>query len=102
MQVSSQSVSTHLGASPCSLRCGDYRYGAEDPRTLGGIMRAGKQVVLPSQCNGTNSVFNEIIVNLNRSVLHEARQLLPPFQGIMHGDMPGTFLHRRMRGKKSL
>ena len=43
----------------------------------GGRMRAGKQVVLASQCNGTNPVLHEIVVNLHASIAGEAAQAIP-------------------------
>ncbi len=43
----------------------------------GGLMRAGKQVVLTSQCNGRNPVLHEIVVHLHASIAGEADQAIP-------------------------
>jgi hypothetical protein len=59
-------------------------------RPLGCIVGAGKEIILPSQCNRTYGILDQIIVDLNTAVIDIVRQLIPARERIADRSAPWT------------
>ena len=48
-------------------------------------MTSGEEIVFSSECDGSDLVFNEVVVDQELSIEQVATEVLPPWQGVCDG-----------------
>ncbi len=77
-----------LGVDIVSLtRCQER---VEHRCTLRCLVRAGEKVVLAAQSYRTNRVLDQVVVDLNTTVLYITKELIPAIEAVSDGFAPRT------------